>query len=142
MNVIKFRQPTFNRGEFSGFHYWGFINDQNFTSPIPPIDKAQKDSQMFTNLHDKNGVEIFEGDVVAVMGSECSKCPAKDENGDCQCDTECPVIEKERDVVTMERFPIFWLENEEFGYEGEDLQSPQNCEIIGNIHENPELLKG
>jgi uncharacterized phage protein (TIGR01671 family) len=96
----------------------------------------------FTGLKDKNGKEIFEGDVVAIMGSDCSKCPSKDENGDCALvDEDCPVVEKSRDVVTMNRLPIYWLENEFFGYEGEDLVSPDECEIIGNIYEHPELIE-
>ena len=49
---------------------------------------------------------------------------------------DLPIKEVARDVVTMDRFPWFWLENEEFGYEGEDLQSPEEYEIIGHIHQS------
>jgi len=39
------------------------------------------------------------------------------------------------DMATTDRFPGFWLKNESFGYEGEDLESPEDWEIVGNIHE-------
>lgn len=41
----------------------------------------------------------------------------------------------ETDIATMDRFPTYWLKNEDFGWEGEDLQVPKNWVIIGNIHE-------
>jgi uncharacterized phage protein (TIGR01671 family) len=138
---IRFRQPIWMNGKFAYWHYWGFHKKGEFTAPCYSPEQAEKESQEFTGLKDKNGKEIFEGDVVAIMGSDCSKCPSKDENGDCALvDESCPVVEKYRDVVTMERFPIYWLKNESFGYEGEDLQSPDECEVIGNIYKNPELI--
>ena len=39
------------------------------------------------------------------------------------------------DIATMDRFPMFWLENESFGYEGEDLEDCSDWKIIGNIYE-------
>lgn len=35
----------------------------------------------------------------------------------------------------------FWLKGEEFGYEGEELISPSCCILLGNIFDNPEILK-
>ena len=70
----------------------------------------------FTGLHDKNGKEIYEGDILESYCSECSK--------------------GRQDVV---RFVSngFWCGTDD------DLWMPNSeyCEIIGNIHENPELLE-
>lgn len=54
---------------------------------------------------------------------------------------EEPLIATKKDDATMDRFPVFWLQNESFGYEGEDLEDYDEWEIIGNISDNPELLK-
>lgn len=45
------------------------------------------------------------------------------------------------DVATMERFPYYWLKDEYVEYEGERREDPKDWEVVGNIHENPELLK-
>lgn len=60
MREIKFRQPVFIDGKFDRFHYWGFMDD-GFIAPIG--DYKNKGGQ-FTNLKDKNGVEIFESDYI------------------------------------------------------------------------------
>ena len=87
--------------------------------------------EQFTGLLDKNGKEIYEGDIIIKYEADCSIC--KDENV-CN-DGNCPMKESARDVVTLSRFR-YWLEHESFGYEGEDLVDPTDCEIIGNIHEH------
>jgi len=75
----------------------------------------------FTGLHDKNGKEIYEGDIVKVKFSN-----------------------------SYETFEVVWQENKmRFGLRQRDHDeqdswafTPQNdFEIIGNIYEDPELLK-
>ena len=72
----------------------------------------------FTGLHDKNGKDIYEGDVL-------------DDGQD------KPVV-----VDWNVKFASFcllkkgWLFPHWFG----ESCNPEDCEVIGNIHENPELI--
>jgi uncharacterized phage protein (TIGR01671 family) len=71
-------------------------------------------------LNDKNGNEIYEGDIVSIQfaGDKCSNCIVERDNPMCRFL-----------FVDMDR-------NKNYSY------SPQQSwiEVIGNIYENPELL--
>ena len=86
-----------------------------FTGPINPTDE----SEQYTGLKDKNGREIYEGDVVEWISNTRYKHKARAE--------------------VRWSAPMFWIVG--------CLSLLGTCEIeyrglvvIGNIHENPELL--
>jgi uncharacterized phage protein (TIGR01671 family) len=106
----------------------------------------------YTGLKDRNGKEIYEGDVVRKIdiGFEERKniedlaiWEQEERVLEYKIDNEGFIDYRywnHVDVVVFDRFPIYWLRNESFGYEGEDLISPSDCEVIGNIYENKELI--
>ena len=121
MREIKFRQW---RPEGKSWHFFEFTDGIcsgviNATLSVYPI-------YQFTGLHDKNGKEIYEGDIVKYEA------------------------DKESGIAIIEYWPgsfIFnWIKQTTpslsiinsafyFGCHSE-------LEVIGNIHENPELIGG
>ncbi len=57
---VKFRMPLLEYGKFKEWFYWGFI-DGDFITPHSAYRKCP--SFQFTGLTDKNGKEIYEGDI-------------------------------------------------------------------------------
>ena len=86
-----------------------------YNSPIP-VEKSELILMQSTGLKDKNGQEIFEGDIVSIDTDEFDSLFVKYETG------------------------IYWLmDNEECVEHLSDYY--KYVSIIGNIYENPELLE-
>ena len=81
----------------------------------------------FTGITDKNGVKIFEGDILKVGENLLAEITYVEENvqdyGDEIHAAFHAVIQKHNKTVPIDSYFL------------------NNCKIIGNIHENPELLK-
>ncbi len=81
----------------------------------------------FTCLKDKDGTEIYEGDIVQVDNHIL-------EDGE----------DESFDVITQCKWDkgMFILEDQAFGHWTRQLRhSPERLKVIGNIYENPELLE-
>ena len=88
------------------------------------------DLMQFTGVLDKNGKEVFEGDVLNIYSDQFAFITGKNGN-------KIPYEVKHEGcdfVLKRPDLPITW------GRLSRLYELNWQCEIIGNIHENPELL--
>lgn len=117
---LKFKAQKSHNNETVCFDLKYFLENDDNKMP-DGMQYVLKNIRQFTGLKDKNGVEIYQGDIV--KGFKDGK-----------------EIEGITDVVVFES-AMFQLKNTpskliNFTYE----LSNKQCEVIGNIYENPELL--
>ena len=117
MREVKFRIRWMKDGKiFTRIFDWGMI-----TSGIIYDGKLISRDQ-FTGLKDKNGKEIYEGDIAKIILFNVLGIP----------------IEKVNEIIF--RSGCFGItEKEQFKSFEEFIK--EQVEVIGNIYENPELLK-
>jgi len=136
MREILFRGKWFGNNEWvegAFYAYYDFNRTivqilKDRTNGIPDAYEVYPETVgQYTGLTDKNGKRIFEGDVVKVDGFESWV------NGF--------YIVEFKDVNHC-----WWLQNQYmFGksFSFSDLNwFHEDCEVIGNIHDNPELMGG
>src|SRR5690606_3033517 len=91
----------------------------------------------FTGLHDKNGKEIYEGDVIMISAGHqswiCDPFEVVFMNGAFQM--------KKPDKAGATSFAIYLHDCLLRGMTTDDSNDSHLFEVIGNIYQNPELLK-
>ena len=98
------------------WHIDDLYNQLGFTDSYYPVSE-------FTGLFDKNGKEIFEGDVL-------------------NWDNECTILIKWSDGLAGFYYDMLTQKNENIVcFDIRFYRSDESAEVIGNVFENPELLE-
>lgn len=122
MRDIKFR--AWNEVEEKMLNWYEFL-DTNMKNTFIAPESTGLILMQYTGLNDKNGKEIYEGDIVAIQFQRATK-------------TKNALIEYSK------KYAAFIITHtKETKHENENLgdYQMQNFEVIGNIYDNPELLK-
>ena len=128
MRELKFRIWNEKHKEF---FFWGFVGSDSVFSGIPTgsgitLDYAKENSEQFTGLHDKNDKEIYEGGVVVCTYGKYY--------------LEKDGLTRIGKIIYDDRTASFKM-NVKDSAVSVGFYDINKIEIIGNIHENPELLK-
>lgn len=126
---IKFRAKRLNNNEFVTGYYLPMVYGHKHFIYLPleylnehsRIEIDPKTLDQYTGLKDKNGKEIYEGDVVRIWADP------KDYNG--------YKGHNYIGVVEWDEFILGFISSD-----GHGLKDFEFIEIVGNIYENPELL--
>lgn len=118
MREILFRGKTVGGDWIEGTP---MVFTDNFVQICRPLEHNEtvipESIGQYTGLTDKNGKKIFEGDIVTIPSYRGGKHKT-----------------------------VVYFKNGKFAVDGSNYSfkdiSPRNMEVIGNIHDNPELLKG
>lgn len=132
MKEIKFRAWDKNNNKMISIARFDFADWSVYTHLFgKPTDGLNCEIMQFTGLHDKNGKEIYEGDIVHML--EVSNTGEREYITDIIWEDACFVMKSGKD--DYDTFLGAWSGNPMTTYPMFEI------EVIGNIYENPELLE-
>lgn len=131
---IKFRawDPVFKVWLAKDFHLFGEVTCFQIVEQELKPDDSERGSlermgdvqvSQFTGMVDRDGVEIYEGDVVDVYPFYQFQCPANEQYQKVEF-----------------HHGSFDAEFSHFGWEGEGMIDLSECKVIGNIYEHPAMV--
>lgn len=121
------------------------LNDSIMNDNIPVYPDEIKLMQS-TGLHDKNGKEIFEGDILKFNDEWDDYCYEGYVDGSIE-GINFVEIERETTCFTFGKFQtsdsslLYLMRDEYLSFEDLITDKDFEFEIVGNIYENPELLE-
>jgi uncharacterized phage protein (TIGR01671 family) len=122
MREIKFRGHNFNMKWVYGYYY-GYNQIKTMSGGIAIVDP--KSIGQYTGLKDCNDKEIFEGDIIEI------------EQGSNQKSFRGLVVYDDY-MFDIEDFYLPYYDYPTIAFS----EGTQSMEVIGNIYNNPDLLKG
>ena len=137
MREILFRGKDVGTGKFKQGYYIKGATRHCITCSLanyPIYDIIPETLGQFTGLTDKNGIKIFEGDIVKITDKivdfeTYAFIEFGNPNGQYNWGWQLVPLENKPFAVEI----LHWVEMEETG---------AFIEVVGNIHDNPELLGG
>ncbi len=138
---MKIKMRTWIDGQF---FYWGHIKPDIFAGPVSSsgeslsIEEMMKQTWLLTGLRDKNGKEIYEGDIV--KNGKGIIYEVKWYNFGFHLDTA--KVDGKWTSYTLENYEhIHWSgPSISSGMKEPEHYKDWHIKIIGNIYENPELI--
>jgi uncharacterized phage protein (TIGR01671 family) len=136
MRDLKFRAYNKETGEWVHREGCDILGEMillgGWMEDVELKDLEDIDVMQYTGLKDKNGNEIYEGDIISKLFSDGSKCTKLVKFYQPKC---CFCIANVLDL----KFEKMW---EIWGNLQENYLNEFHFEVIGNIYDNPELMKG
>jgi uncharacterized phage protein (TIGR01671 family) len=126
---IKFRGKRIDNKKW----VYGFLADEDYINDIDSIDLSSIEVDIdtvceFTGLLDKNGKEIYEGDIISVNGKYPKLVKYIDDYA-CFCLANITDLNKKWISPWQQVSPSWW----------NDFK--REIRVIGNMYDHPELIK-
>lgn len=124
MRELKFRAWS---EETKSFEYFDLYEGTECGLANLQIWARRSQIEQYTGLKDKNDKEIYEGDIVRINGWWYAAGPAGYDENLC-------AVKWDEEITGFAPF-------NDYDCDCGVYHNAEDCEVIGNIHENPELVK-